>query len=117
MQQAQNGALFNVQAYFLYACNHRTKIITTKAIVLSNNYANIAYTKHSNTMKNTQKHPQRAVNAEKLILFILFNVALLTMIAFCASFQASAEVFFLSIVLIAFDFLFIALAVESNKRQ
>jgi hypothetical protein len=63
MQQAQNGAVFNVQAFFLYACNHRTKIITTKAIVLSINYANIAYTKHSNTMKNTQKHPSRARNA------------------------------------------------------
>lgn len=35
----------------------------TKAFVLSNNYANIAYTKHSNTMKNTQKHPSRARNA------------------------------------------------------
>ena len=68
-------------------------------------------------MKNTQKHPQRATNAEKLILLVIFNAVLLWMIAFCASFQASAEVFFLSIVLIAFDFLFIALAVESNKRQ
>jgi hypothetical protein len=63
-------------------------------------------------MKNT-----RTPNYEKLALFIGFNIGLLCMIAFCASFQASAEVFFLSIVLIAFDFLFIALAVESNKRQ
>lgn len=53
MQQTQNGALFNAQAYFLYACNHRTKIIMTKAIVLSINYANIAYTK---THKNNEKH-------------------------------------------------------------
>ncbi len=55
-------------------------------------------------------------NYEKLALLIGFNAVLLWMIWFCASFQASAEVFFLSIVLIAFNFLFIALAVESNKR-
>jgi hypothetical protein len=63
-------------------------------------------------MKNT-----RTPNYEKLALFVGFNVALLCMIYFCATFQASAEVFFLSIVLLAFDFLFIALAVESNARN
>jgi len=68
-------------------------------------------------MKNTQKHPSRAKNAEKLVLFVGFNAVILWMIYFCATFQASAEVFFLSIVLLAFDFLFIALAVESNARN
>lgn len=67
-------------------------------------------------MKNyTEKQRQQRANAEKLLLLIGSDALLLWMIWFCASFQAVTEVIFLSIVLIAFNFLFIALTVEAKE--
>ena len=62
MQQAQNGAVFNVQAYFLYACNYRAKIIITKAFVLSIISANIAHTKK---IKYNEKHTKTPLTRHK----------------------------------------------------
>lgn len=66
----------------------------------------------------TQKHPKQPGNSvfPKLMTFVFINAILLYLIAFCASFQASAEVFFLSIVFIAFNFLSLAIFAEQVKK-
>jgi hypothetical protein len=58
-----------------------------------------------------QKQPKQAGNSvfPKLATFVFFNAIMLYLIAFCASFEASGEVFFLSIGLVAFNFISIAL--------